>query len=201
MKKTLLAELGVAAVAVMMMSGCASTPAVREVALDRAPITYKLEPQDVRRTVEKMAESLLSAPGVKEAVGGRRPVLDVEPLKNRTSQHVDMVSITDSLRNQLLRSGLFRFVDKSTSATDIEFMNAQANQGLTDPAKAIKPGQQSAAEMYLTGALSEIKNKVGRTVDQYYNFSLILKDLRTGEIVWSDEKEIRKESVKPRVGW
>ncbi|MEI7900280.1 MAG: penicillin-binding protein activator LpoB [bacterium] len=199
MRQSLFAMSGMAAVTVMM-AGCATTPDVREVALDRAPITSKLEPQDVRRTVEKMAESLLSAPGVKEAVGGTRPVLDIEPLKNRTSQHVDMVSVTDSLRSQLLRSGMFRFVDKSTSGTDIEFMDAQAQLGLTDPKKAIKPGQQSAAQMFLTGALSEIKNQVGRTVDQYYKFSMILKDLRSGEIVWSDEKEIRKESVKPRLG-
>lgn len=195
-----LSLLAPAAVA-LVVCGCASTPAVREVELDRAPMTYRLEPQDVRRTVEKMAESLLSAPGIKEKAGTRRPVLDIEPLKNRTSQHIDMVSITDSLRSQLLRSGMFRFVDKSTSATDAEFMNAQARNGLTDPAQAVKPGQQSAAEMYLTGALSEIKNKEGRTVDQYYKFSMILKDLRSGEIIWSDEKEIRKESVKPLVGW
>ena len=190
-----------AAAAAVMMTGCATTPAVREVALDRAPITSKLEPQDVRRTVEKMAESLLSAPGVREAVGGTRPVLDVEPLKNRTTQHVDMVSITDSLRMQLLRSGLFRFVDKSTSGTDIEFMDAQANLGLTDQKKAVRLGQQSAAQMYLTGALTEIKNQVGRTVDQYYKFSMVLKDLRSGELVWADEQEIRKESVKPRLGF
>ncbi|HOE60942.1 MAG TPA: hypothetical protein PK576_04790, partial [Kiritimatiellia bacterium] len=163
MNKNWIGMAGVAAAAVMM-TGCATTPTVREVALDRAPITSKLEPQDVRRTVEKMAESLLSAPGVREAVGNTRPVLDVEPLKNRTTQHVDMVSITDSLRMQLLRSGLFRFVDKSTSGTDIEFMDSQANLGLTDQRKAIKPGQQSAAQMYLTGALTEIKNQVGRTV-------------------------------------
>ena len=194
------AMMGVAAAAVLM-TGCATTPRVREVELDRAPISSKLEPQDVRRTVEKMAESLLSAPGVREAVGGSRPVLDVEPLKNRTTQHVDMVSITDSLRMQLLRSGLFRFVDKSTSGTDIEFMDAQANLGLTDQKKAVRPGQQSAAQMYLTGALSEIKTQVGRTVDQYYKFSMTLKDLRTGELVWADEQEIRKESVKPRMGF
>ncbi len=199
MKQTMCALSGLAALA--FLTGCATTPAVREVALDRAPITSKLEPQDVRRTVEKMAESLISAPGVKEAVGGARPVLDVEPLKNRTTQHVDMVSITDSLRSQLLRSGLFRFVDKSTSGTDIEFMDAQAQLGLTDQRKAIKPGQQSAAQMYLTGALTEIKNQVGRTVDQYYKFSMILKDLRTGELVWADEREIRKESVKPVMGF
>ena len=199
MKKSLMMISGAAAAA--LIAGCASTPAVREVALDRSPITHKIEPQDVRRTVEKMAESLLSAPGVKEAVGGTRPVLDVEPLKNRTTQHIDMVSITDSLRSQLLRSGMFRFVDKSTSGTDIEFMDSQAQLGLTDQRKAIKPGQQSAAQMYLTGALSEIKNEVGRTVDQYYKFSMIIKDLRSGEIVWADEREIRKESVKPRVGF
>ena len=198
MKQGLMAITGLAAVA--MMTGCATTPAVREVELDRAPITSRLEPQDVRRTDEKMTESLLSAPGVKEAVGGTRPVLDIEPLKNRTTQHVDMVSITDSMRMQLLRSGMFRFVDKSTSGTDIEFMDAQANLGLTDPKKAIKPGQQSAAQMFLTGALTEIKTQVGRTTDQYYKFSLILKDLRSGELVWADEQEIRKESVRPRMG-
>jgi len=196
----MVAMTGVAAAA-MMMTGCSTTPAVREVALDRAPISSNLEPQDVRRTVEKMTESLLSAPGVREAVGGTRPVLDVEPLKNRTTQHVDMVSITDSLRSQLLRSGMFRFVDKSTSGTDIEFMDAQAQLGLTDAKKAIKPGQQSAAQMYLTGALSEIKTQAGKTVDHYYKFSMVLKDLRTGELVWSDEKELRKESVAPTFGF
>ena len=199
MKQMMCAMTGLAALA--LVTGCATTPAVREVALDRSPMTTKLEPQDVRRTVEKMAESLISAPGVKEAVGGARPVLDIEPLKNRTTQHVDMVSITDSLRSQLLRSGMFRFVDKSTSGVDLEFMDAQSQLGLTDQRKAIKPGQQSAAQMFLTGALTEIKNQVGRTVDQYYKFSMILKDLRTGELVWSDEREIRKEGTKPMVGF
>ncbi len=185
----------------VLLTGCASMPTVTETPLDRNPITSKLEPQDVRRTVEKMAESLISAPGVQEATGGQRPVLDIEPLQNRTMQHVDMLSITDSLRMQLLRSGLFRFVDKSTSGTDIEFMDAQSNLGLTDSKKAIRPGQQSAAQMYLTGALTEIKNTVGRTTDQYYKFSMILKDLRSGELVWADEQEIRKQSVKSRVGF
>jgi len=199
--KKLITNITVITLTAVLLSGCASMPTVTETPLDRNPITSKLEPQDVRRTVEKMAESLVSAPGVLEATGGKRPVLDIEPLQNRTMQHVDMVSITDSLRMQLLRSGLFRFVDKSTSGVDIEFMDNQANLGLTDSKKAIRPGQQSAAQMYLTGALTEIKNTVGRTTDQYYKFSMILKDLRSGELVWADEQEIRKQSVKSRVGF
>ncbi|MDD3276499.1 MAG: hypothetical protein PHP93_05560, partial [Kiritimatiellales bacterium] len=98
-----------------LLSGCSTT--VKEVPLDRAAATTKIEPQDIRRTVEKMVESLLVAPGVKEFVSNRRPVLDVEPMQNRTMQHIDMLSLTESVRMQLLRSGMFRFVDRSSTGT------------------------------------------------------------------------------------
>lgn len=185
-----------------VLGGCATK--VQEVPLDRTAATTKIEPQDIRRTVEKMVESLLVAPGVKEFVSGRRPVLDVEPMQNRTTQHIDMVSLTESVRMQLLRSGMFRFVDRSstgTAAVDVERINQENMLGLVDASKAVKAGQQTALDMYLTGTLSEIKNQTGRTTDQYYKFSMILKDLKTGEIVWADEQEIRKASTRPVVGW
>ena len=37
----------------------------------------------------------------------------------------------------------------------------------------------------------------GRATDHYYKFTMILKDLRSGEIVWTDEQEIRKVAVRP----
>jgi len=156
------------------------------------PLTSKIEAQDIRATVEKMAESLIADPGVLEVTNGERPVLDIEPMQNRSQMIVDMRSITDSIRMRLIRSRLFRFVDRSTAGADITIMDEQAQLGLTDRRKAIRPGQQSAAQMYLTGALSEITTKAGRTTDRYYKFSMTLKDLRSGEIVWADEKEIRK---------
>jgi uncharacterized protein (TIGR02722 family) len=186
----------------VFLSGCATK--VKEVPLDRTAATTKIEPQDVRRTVEKMVESLLVAPGVKEFVSNRRPVMDVEPMKNRTTQHIDMISLTESVRMQLLRSGMFRFVDRSstgTAAVDIERINQENQLGLVDASKAVKAGQQTALDMYLTGTLSEIRNVTGRTTDQYYKFSMILKDLKSGEIVWADEQEIRKEGTKPILGW
>ncbi len=186
----------------VVLTGCATK--VREVPLDRSTATTRIEPQDIRRTVEKMVESLLVAPGVKEFVSNRRPVMDVEPMQNRTSQHVDMLSLTESVRMQLLRSGMFRFVDRSstgTAAVDVERINQENQLGLVDTSKAVKAGQQTALDMYLAGTLSEIKNQTGRTTDQYYKFSMILKDLKTGEIVWADEQEIRKASTKPVIGW
>ena len=83
-------------------------------------------------------------------------------------------------------------MDSSTSADDLRFMNDQALNGMTDPSKAVRTGQQSAAQMYLYGELSEMRQHVDGVTDRYYKFTLNLKDLRSGELVWSDEQEIRK---------
>jgi uncharacterized protein (TIGR02722 family) len=173
------------------------------VSLDRQPMTHRLEPQDIRRTVENMVASMqqdISSEDLSEFgyTIGSRPILDIFPVRNNTSQHLDMQSFTDSLRNSLNRTRMFRFVDRSTSQNDITIINEQVLGGLTDPNLAIRPGQQFAAQMTITGAVSEMKTRNGRVTDAYYNFSLQLKDLRTGVLIWTDEQEIRKETVRPR---
>ena len=184
-----------------VFAGCATAPRVYESELDRTPLTTRIEPQDIRRTVEKMAESLISDPGVLDATKGERPVLDIEPMKNRSQMIVDMQSITDSVRMRLIRSRLFRFVDRSTSGADITIMDEQAQLGLTDRRKAIRPGQQSAAQLYLYGALTEMRQQVDGVTDRYFKFTLNMKDLRTGEIAWTDEQEIRKQQTKAALGF
>ena len=187
-------RLSVAAVVAAVVAGCSTIerPPVYESELDRAAVTTAIEPQDIRRTIEKMAESLIADAGVVEATGGKRPVLDIEPMKNRTSSSIDMRSITDSIRMRLVRSRLFRFVDRSTAGADIAIMDEQAQLGLVDSRKRIRSGKQLAAQMYLSGTLTDMVGQAGGTTDHYYKFSMTLKDLSSGEIVWANEQEIRK---------
>lgn len=180
--------------------GCATTVA-RETQLDLKPKTAALEPQDVRRTVEKMVDSMLADRDFIADVGGRRPVLDITGIKNRSTMHLDMASITDSIRTKLVRSRKFRFMDRATSADDLQFMNDQAQSGLTDATKAVRAGKQSAAQMYLYGALTEMRDQTNGVTDRYFKFTLNLKDLSSGEIVWADEQEIRKEQTNNRLGF
>lgn len=177
--------------------GCIDMPSVHESALDRTPLTTEIEPQDIRRTVEKMSESLIADPSVLDVTKGERPILDIEPMKNRSQMTVDMQSITDSVRMRLIRSRLFRFVDRSTAGADIAILDEQAQLGLTDPKKVVRPGSQLAAQMYLTGSLTDMVTRVGKVTDHYYKITMILKDLRSGEIVWTDEQEIRKVANRP----
>ena len=194
--KYLFILLGLACLA----TGCASTHA-RETQLDRQARSAALEPQDVRRTVEKMVDSMLADGEFIREIGGARPVLDIATVQNRTSMHLDMQSLTDSIRTKLLRSRKFRFMDRTTSAEDLQFMNDQALNGLTDSKKAVRAGAQSAAQMYLYGALTEMRQQVDGVTDRYFKFTLNLKDLRSGELVWSDEQEIRKEQKRGVIGF
>ena len=183
----------IAAIAATFSSGCSTSTIATETQLDRKAMTAALEPQDVRRTVEKMVDSMLADQEFIAEIGGKRPVLDITGIKNRSSMHLDMRSITSSIRTKLLRSRRFRFMDRSTAADDLQIMNDQALNGMTDQSRAVKMGRQSAAQMYLYGELSEMRQHVDGVTDRYYKFTLNLKDIGSGEIVWSDEQEIRKQ--------
>ena len=203
-------QMLMSAAAAAILCGCAMT--ARETQLDRQAMSAALEPQDVRRTVEKMVDSMLADAEVIKEVGGNRPVLDISGIKNRSTMHLDMNMITSSIRTKLIRSRMFRFVDSSTSATDLKMMNDQALNGLVDPNKVVSAGQQSAAQMYLYGELSEMRQDVEdatenwvpitftSSTDRYFKFNLNLKDLRTGEIIWTDEQEIRKDQKRRVLG-
>ena len=203
-------QLLIGAAAAAILCGCATT--ARETQLDRHAMSSALEPQDVRRTVEKMVDSMITDADVIKEVGGSKPVLDITGIKNRSTMHIDMNMITSSIRTKLIRSRLFRFVDRTTAADDLQMMNDQALNGLVDQRKAVRAGQQSAAQMILYGELSEMRQNVhdasenwmnitfSETTDRYYKFNLNLKDLRTGEIVWTDEQEIRKDEKRRYFG-
>ena len=186
---------------VFVCTGCRSAVVATETRLDRKAMTAAFEPQDIRRTVEKMVDSMLADQAFITEIGGKRPVLDITGIKNRSSMHVDMKSITSSIRTKLIRSRKFRFMDKTTSADDLQFMNDQALNGMTDQSKIGCMGAQSAAQMYLYGELSEMRQHVNGITDRYYKFTLNLKDIKSGEIVWSDEQEIRKQQDKAVIGF
>lgn len=160
---------------------------------------------DLQQIAEQMTGSLLTFPPIVQVTNERRPVLVVEKVKNKTTQHIDTESITDSIRTKLIRSGKFRFLDKSTDGQTIDEISRQQEQGLTRQDQAAQFGTQEAAEYILTANLSEIEQRKDEFWNKkkavYYKFTMNLKNLRTGILEWSDEKEISKLKTDPRFGY
>lgn len=186
---------------VAVLSACATVPKVEYGDAGSAkPLTTDFGSSDLQQIAVTMVDSLLTFQPVVELTTQRRPVLLVDSVKNKTMQHIDTESITDSIRAKLIRSGKFRFIDRTTDDAAIEEFRTQQESGLVDKEKAVAMGQQYGAEYVLTSNFSEIRQKAGNVTDVYYKFTMSLKNLKTGILEWSDEKEIRKVSKRSTFG-
>lgn len=150
---------------------------------------------DLHLIATKMTDSLLASGfTVQATANGNRPVVFVNTINNKTDEHIDTESITDSISTELLNSGRFRFVDPTQVSTVRSQLNFQNNDALSNPATAIHFGQMTGAQYMLYGNLAGIDKRDGNTQDVYYKFTLRLLNLQSGLIEWQSEKEIRKTS-------
>lgn len=155
---------------------------------------------DLQQIAEKMVDSLLTFPPMVEATNKTRPVMFIDKIKNKTTEHIDTESITDSISNRVLRSGKYRFVDMAKVDDVRKQMQFQTDSEMVNPETAVKLGRQIGAEYMMYGNLASIVKREGSATDVYYKFTLKLMKLETGIVEWSDEKEIRKTAKKSLFG-
>ncbi len=151
---------------------------------------------DLQTIAAKMVDDLISFPPIVEMTSQRRPVVFVDKIKNKTTEHIDTESITDTVQTKLLQSGKFRFVDMTAVKAIQEQMQFQMDSGMVDPAKAVAFGKQTGAEFMLYGNMSSIVKRNSSAQDVYYKFTMKLVNLETGIMEWAGEKEIRTSGEK-----
>ena len=194
MKRTL-KWLAAAAAAALLGSGCATTVQYGD-AQSSKPISTDFGSADLQLIAAKMVDSMLADDFLRDISVDGPPLLIVDKVKNKTMQHIDTESVTDSIRTKLIRSRKFSFQDRTTEAALAEELAYQQ----TAARDAIAFGQQDAPRYMLTSNLSEIEQRAGRLKDVYYKFTMSLRDLKSGRLVWADEQEIRKQRTRPIIG-
>ena len=186
----------------IMATGCANKAVVRYGDANAVEtVDTNFGSTDLQRVAKQMANSLVLSPVVGTLTANSRPIIFVERIKNKTSEHIDTESITDSISTKLLQSGKFRFVDMTRVEAAREQLEFQHGGCMVDPNTVIKFGRQIGAQYMLYGNLSSIvKSNIDKT-DVYYKFTMRLMDLESGLVEWADETEIRKTKSKENIGW
>lgn len=185
--------------AVVALSGCASKVDYGD-AQARETVNTDFGSTDLQMIAAKMVDDMLVFPPIVQLTQNRRPVVFVDSIKNKTTEHVDTESITDTIQSKLLNSGKFRFVDMTKVESVRQQLDYQSESGLVDPTTAAQMGRQIGAEFMMYGNFSSIVKRDGSTKDVYYKFTLKLMNIQTGIIEWANEKEIRKTKTKSLFG-
>lgn len=184
-----------------LLGGCASTGNVSYGDAQAVEtLTTDFGSTDLQMIATKMVDDMLSFPPVVQMTQSRRPVMFVDRIKNKTQEHIDTESITDTIQNKLINSGKFRFVDMTSVGAMADQIAYQKQSGMVDQATSVRAGKQIGAEYMLNGNLSSIVKNSGGKSDVYYKFTLKLQNIQTGIVEWTSEKEIRKSGKRSTFG-
>ena len=183
----------------LALSGCASKVDYGD-AQARETVNTDFGSTDLQMIAAKMVDDMMVFPPIVQMTQNRRPVVFVDRIKNKTTEHVDTESITDTIQSKLINSGKFRFVDMSVVDRVRQQLEYQRDSGMVDQSTAAAMGRQIGAELMMYGNFSSIVKRDGSTKDVYYKFTLKLLNIQTGIIEWTNEKEIRKTRSKSLFG-
>ncbi|QEO45708.1 penicillin-binding protein activator LpoB [Vibrio tarriae] len=195
MKKSAIALLGLA----VILGGCSNKVSYGD-AQAVETVNVDFGSTDLQKIAAEMVDSMMMSGSVSAITRDGRPIVFVERIKNKTSEHIDTESITDTISTKMLNSGKFRFVDMDRVEAVRDQLNFQNNDELVNQSTAIQFGKMVGAQYMLYGNLSSIVKNAGSDKDVYYKMTMRLMDLQTGLIEWADETEIRKQQSKSLLG-
>ena len=157
-----------------------------------------VESQDLLRVSDKIARGILSAPAI--AGASRPPVVVLDPVINETRFPINKNIFLDRIQAQLI----------SKSGGKVTFLARERLAALERERDMKRTGQVTAssdpavqefrgADYFLTGKLSGMSTSTKNGVSDYILYTFQLINVRTSEIVWGGDDEIKKQAQSDAV--
>ena len=200
--RTNILGLAIVLTATMGVSGCASNqPAFSSGNVSYGDtkavetLTNEIGLTDFQMMAETMTNSLLTSTLI--ASSKQKPTITISDIKNKTSEHIDTRAIALKIRTQLAKSQAVRFMgDKADEKHALTELQRQGQSGRYKASKTVKMGNAEGAKYSLYGEITSIVKRADDIKNIDYILNLTLEDLDSSEILWTEEKEIRKTSER-----
>ena len=178
----------------LVFSACGSTVEYGDANKDKGSAEWG--PKEIKMTTSMMVDSIYSY--LKDE--WKQPAfLQVKKFQNKTSEHIDTKMISEEIVTQLIKKRI-SFVDDSLTAEALEEME-KGMSGMIDPDSAVPMGYLKSPNMYLTGDVRDnVRTVKGKNV-QYLVVTLKLYNLKTGIIMWQEQKEFLKTSKNTKISF
>lgn len=186
------------------MSGCM---AFRRSITDKKPedastLTAMYDQRDMLQWGKLISEDIINHPFMKS---NDKPFIADLGIQNRTQIHMDMQSLADTITTGLLDSGKVRLANTSDRDKMLKEQGFQLANCTMDT--RVKIGKLLGAKYMMTGALMEMSQQSGKEVrvskqkDVYYQLTIKITDLETGEVVMAKQRDRLRRESKPLIGW
>ena len=178
----------------MLFNACKGTQQVTRVDENAViDLSGRWNETDSRLVAEEMISDMLLRPWLNEfeSATGKRPVMVVGIIKNKSHEHVAVETFIKDIEKSVLNSGKIRIVTAGEAREELRKERADQNEFAT-PETTAKWGRELGADFILQGVLNSIVDSNGKQKVVFYQTNLELTNIESNEKVWIGDKKIKK---------
>lgn len=155
---------------------------------------------DSRLVAEEMIRDASSFPWARrfmEANSGRRPVVVIGQVRNRSHEHINVNTFVQDMVRSFVRYETARVVSSGEAREQLRDERYD-QQDFASPETRARMRNELGANFMLLGEINTIFDREDGREVKYYQIDLNLTDLETNELVWAGQKQIKKYVERSR---
>lgn len=188
----MLRSLLLVVVSMLLLTSCSRT--VTRVNPDtQIDLSGRWNDSDSRMVADQMIFDLFDSDEFKDyaKVLGRKPVIIVGLIKNKTSEHIDANNYVKKFEMVIHQSGVAELVESDEFRDKLRLERAQ-QQEFADPSTVAKWGKEQGADLMLFGEMNAETDTYNKKRVVNYITTMFLTNIESSKRVWYGQKEIKK---------
>ena len=189
MKKVVFLVFAVA----LLTAGCNSIKVDRVETDTVTDYSGKWNDTDSRIVAQELMQDMTARPWASQFVAakGKKPAIIVGTIRNKSSEHIEVVPFIKAIEREVINSGTAKIVASAEEREQIRNERLdQQEYASKDTAK--KLAQEYGADYMLEGIITTITDQVDKKKAVFYQVNLELIHIETNEKAWIGNTEIKK---------
>lgn len=191
MNKVIIASLG----AMLLLGSVACNRKVTRISEnEQVDLSGRWNNTDSRLTAEEVIKECQSGKWIgnhMEKTSGKKPVVIVGFVKNKSHEHIDAETFMLDLEKSFINQGQVKLVQGGDKRNEVRAERADQQDNASESTMK-KFGLEMGADYMLQGDINSIVDSYKNKKVVYYQINLQLTDLQSNEVVWIGDKKITK---------
>ena len=191
-----------ALVTVISLTGCTKTKVERVGVDETIDLSGRWNDTDSQLVSAEMIADISTRPWIEEytSKNGKKPVVIVGTIRNKSSEHIETETFTKDLERELINNGRVKFVANQVERGELRDERRQQQTWSREETQK-RLAAETGADYMLQGGIKTIIDQEGKESVKFYQVDLEMIHLETNEKVWMGSKKIKKFVKKRSHKW
>jgi len=196
-------RIAIILILVIAFLGCETGRTVERIGVDETvDLSGRWNDTDSRLVAEEMVSDALKRPWLLDFVAGagEKPVVIVGTVRNKSSEHIEVLAFIYDIERELINSGQVRFVASPGQREEIR-RELESQQSWASEETVKRIAAETGADFMMQGIITTQVDAIEGKKVVLYQVDLELINMQTTEKVWIGQKKIKKLIEQSSTEW